>query len=116
MNRRKFLKRAGQVLAGGMALTTKASPSASGCPSSPSISPSPPILPEYPLGTRKVVADGRVFRYCQVKKTGFIKKNDQIVGIGMGDGWMQTYGPCVVPIEAQSVVNGEKLVHLNISV
>jgi len=135
INRRKFLRRVGQVLAGGVALTTKtkASPSASGCPSLPSSSPKGLSakdicnealgkVGEYPLGTRKIMADGRVLRYCQFKKNGFIEQDGQVVGYGVGDGWMQTWGPCIVPTEDQHRifgnvdVIGENLIHLSINV
>ncbi len=134
INRRKFLKRVGQVLAGVTAAPglVKAKPKyeASGCPSCPSSSSSAKDIcnealskvGEYPLGTRKIMADGRVFRDCQTRKKGFIEQNGQIVGYGTGDGWMQTWGPCVVPAKDQHRIFGhvdvvdENLVYLSINV
>lgn len=124
MNRRNFLKRVGQVLAGGVALTTKAEPKGL---TLEKIRKCKDELEkaekaQFALGTRKIMADGRVFRYCQVKTTGIMKKNGQIVGYGIGDGWMQTWGPCVVQAEDQHRifgnvdVIGDKLVQLSINV
>lgn len=57
------------------------------------------IRPEYPFGTRKVLADGSVFRYCQAAASvnkGDLCEINGIIGVSAGYGWIQTYGPCIV--------------------
>jgi len=88
--------------------------------SGPSIFISTNSPPEYPLGTRKRIADGRTFYYCKDRKKGPIFKDGQVVGIGTGDGWMQTWGACIVgfPVICGNQTNmkiKQTLVHLNIS-
>lgn len=124
INRRKFLKRAGQVLAGGTVLAAKTEPK--GLTLEKLLKCKEELekaeKAQYPLGTRKIMADGRVFRYCQVEKKGFIEQGGQVVGFGTGDGWMQTWGPCIVPTEGQHRIFGyvdvvdENLVYLSINV
>lgn len=111
MERRDFLKRAVGVIAG---VTVAPTVIKAKTKSNATIFPTKAkarVVAEYPLGTRRVDDCGRVFRYCQVKEKGLIRNDGQIVGVGTGDGWIQTWGVCDMP-----VVAGENLIHLNISV
>jgi hypothetical protein len=57
------------------------------------------VLPEFPLGTRRVTADGRVFRYCKhVEDPGQIVYLAGGFGVTAENGWVQTYGPCEVQL------------------
>lgn len=57
------------------------------------------VLPEIPLGTKRVTADGRVFRYCKhVEEPGHIIYTAGVFGVTAENGWVQTYGPSKVQI------------------
>lgn len=52
---------------------------------------------EYELGTRRVMPDGRVFRYVQaVGPKGNLYQGCGFCGVNHGSGWIQTKGQCMV--------------------
>jgi len=58
--------------------------------------------PEYPLGTRKVLPDGRVFRYVKFVdkgRKGQLVQRHGIMGVVADDGWVQTIGPCMMNVQ-----------------
>ena len=53
--------------------------------------------PRYPIGARKMMPDGRVFRYVHsTKPPSTIVRQGQLLGVEHDKNWIQTKGPCLV--------------------